>query len=243
MGLGETIKKARTDKGITLELIEEETKIRRLYLEAIENEDFSVLPPKVYAVGFVKRYARFLGLDEKQLAEEFKQLAYGGYNQEEEIIPVRTGGYNLPVKNIVAGILFLLVVLWVGNYMIGFFSRAIENNDSNNPGIVTEIPPPQEIDEPEIEEPEPVPVKPDKVQVSVKAKSDCWLRAIVDDEKVFEAVLRAGQEQTLEGRQSVNIRVGNAGGVEITYNGEIIEPLGQDWEVKEREFVLNDQSV
>ena len=45
----------RESLGLTLEHIEEETKIRKLYLDAIEKERFNILPPRVYATGFVKK--------------------------------------------------------------------------------------------------------------------------------------------------------------------------------------------
>ncbi len=244
MGFGETLKNTRIQSGLTLEHIEEETKIRRLYLEAIENENFHILPPRVYAVGFVKRYARFLGLDENELVEEFKHAAYGGQDQDEEIIQqVASNGLNIPVKNILAGIIFLLLALWIGNYMVGFFSRAVEDNKTADPGAGIEIQEPKDNDQIEGEENTgPVENKPKTAVVSVKARSDCWLQAIVDGEKIFEAVLPAGQEKTLEGKQSVYIKVGNAGGVDIIYNGEPIEPLGRTGEVKDKEFVVNDKT-
>ncbi len=243
MGLGETLKSARIESGITLEHIEDETKIRRLYLEAIENENFGILPPKVYAVGFVKRYARFLGLDENQLVEEFKQSAYGDQHQEEEIVQVTKKSLNIPVKNILAGLLFLLIVLWVGNYMVGFFSKAVEDNKTADPESGIVIQEPENNSPTEVEENAgAVENKPESAVVSVKARSDCWLQAIVDGEKVFEAVLPAGQEKTLEGKISVYIKVGNAGGVDIIYNGEPIEPLGRTGEVKDKEFAVSDKT-
>ncbi|KUG03811.1 transcriptional regulator [hydrocarbon metagenome] len=244
MGLGETLKSARIQSGITLEHIEEETKIRRLYLEAIENENYGILPPRVYAVGFVKRYARFLGLDENELVEEFKQAAYGGQHHDEEIVQVAKKDFNIPVKNILAGLLFLLIALWVGNYMVGFFSRAVEDNRVADPGSGIEIQEPKDNNDPTEGEENPGTVEnePETAVVSVKARSDCWLQAIVDGEKVFEAVLPAGQEKNLEGRQSVYIRVGNAGGVDIIYNGEQIDPLGRTGEVKDKEFIVNDKT-
>ena len=54
MGFGEILKETRINKQRTLEQIEEDTKIRRLYLEAIENEKFAVLPPRVYAMVLLK---------------------------------------------------------------------------------------------------------------------------------------------------------------------------------------------
>ncbi len=240
MGLGDTLKTARIQSGITLEHIEEETKIRKLYLEAIEDETFDVLPPKVYAIGFVKRYARFLGLDEKELVEEFKNKAYGGQHQDEEIAQVKDKRFNIPVKNIVAGLMFLLIVLWIGNYMVGFFSRAVEDNHTADLGPGIEIQEPNNNETGIDKNTDPIDTQPETFEISVKAKSDCWLLAIVDGESIFEAVLFAGEEKILEGQQSVYIKAGNAGGIDIFYNGVQVEPLGKSGEVKDKEFTVND---
>lgn len=245
MGFGDTLKNTRTDKQITLEQIEEDTKIRRMYLEAIENENFAVLPPKVYAIGFVKKYTRYLGLDEIQITEEFKQKAYGGQSQEEETAAIPAPGrqLNIPVKNIAAGILFFIIVVWAGNYLVGFFAEMVQRDSNPNQGGNIGIQEPIDQEPPVTgSQPDEAEKPADKVVLELKANNDCWLQAIVDGENVFEAVLRTGEEKTLEGKQSVYIKLGNAGGVEITYNGEVIEPLGQPWEVADREFLLDEQS-
>lgn len=61
--LGEILRRARVARGVTLERVEEVTRISRRYLEALEREEFSLLPAPVYARGFLRTYASFLGLD------------------------------------------------------------------------------------------------------------------------------------------------------------------------------------
>ncbi|MBQ2004825.1 MAG: helix-turn-helix domain-containing protein, partial [Peptococcaceae bacterium] len=56
------LKKEREAQKITLEQVEETTKIRRKYLEAIEREAFEVLPGEVYVKGFVATYLKYLGI-------------------------------------------------------------------------------------------------------------------------------------------------------------------------------------
>ncbi|MBQ2995566.1 MAG: helix-turn-helix domain-containing protein [Peptococcaceae bacterium] len=72
-GIGTILKKERESKKITLEQVEEATKIRRKYLEAIENERFEVLPGEVYVKGFVAAYLKYLGIkDRADVAEILK---------------------------------------------------------------------------------------------------------------------------------------------------------------------------
>ncbi|GGJ04554.1 XRE family transcriptional regulator [Alicyclobacillus cellulosilyticus] len=69
--LGMRLKRERERLGLDLGRVQAETKIRTRYLEAIEAGDWSVLPGEVYARGFVRTYARFLGLDGSALLREF----------------------------------------------------------------------------------------------------------------------------------------------------------------------------
>lgn len=70
--LGDILKTAREKKKITLEQAEEETKVREKYLLSLENNDFDLLPGNVYALGFLAKYADFLGLNKKELINQFK---------------------------------------------------------------------------------------------------------------------------------------------------------------------------
>lgn len=63
---------AREAKKAALEDVAEELKIQTYYLEAIENFDFHLLPESVYAIGFIKSYANFLGIDYTQAVSRFK---------------------------------------------------------------------------------------------------------------------------------------------------------------------------
>lgn len=69
--LGNTLSRARRARGITLEDAERDTHVSRRYLTALENEDFSVFPAPVYARGFLRTYARYLGLNPDELLRVF----------------------------------------------------------------------------------------------------------------------------------------------------------------------------
>ncbi|GAA0611988.1 helix-turn-helix domain-containing protein [Virgibacillus siamensis] len=73
MEIGERLKEAREAKGLSLESIQETTKIQKRYLEAIEQGNFHILPGKFYARAFIKEYANAVGLDAKELLEEYKE--------------------------------------------------------------------------------------------------------------------------------------------------------------------------
>ncbi|THF78439.1 helix-turn-helix domain-containing protein [Cohnella fermenti] len=65
--LGLLLRKAREQRGYTLDDIQEATKIRKRYLEAIENGEYKVLPGSFYVRAFVKTYAETVGLDAEEV--------------------------------------------------------------------------------------------------------------------------------------------------------------------------------
>jgi cytoskeleton protein RodZ len=69
--IGPTLREARVRKRLTLQQVEEDTKIRCRYLQALEDEEFTVLPGQAYAKGFLQSYASYLGLDPRVFIEEF----------------------------------------------------------------------------------------------------------------------------------------------------------------------------
>lgn len=69
--LGSTLSRARRARAITLEDVERDTHVSRRYLEALENEDFSIFPAPVYARGFLRTYSRYLGLNPDELLRVF----------------------------------------------------------------------------------------------------------------------------------------------------------------------------
>jgi cytoskeleton protein RodZ len=69
--IGNTLRSARSRRGLELQECERETRIRARYLGALEDERFDILPEPAYARGFLRTYATFLGLDSRVLVEEY----------------------------------------------------------------------------------------------------------------------------------------------------------------------------
>jgi cytoskeleton protein RodZ len=70
--IGRILEQKRKEKGLSLEEVEQATKIRKRYLDGLEREDYAVLPAGVYAQGFLKTYANYLGLDGEDLSRQLK---------------------------------------------------------------------------------------------------------------------------------------------------------------------------
>ncbi len=109
---GETLRLARVAKKVTFEDAERVTRISRRYLEALEQENFGILPAPVYARGFLRSYASYLGLDPSQLLPLFPV----GEVEEPKMAPLpkvrepRTWSVGGLIPVAAVGLLMLLVV-------------------------------------------------------------------------------------------------------------------------------------
>ena len=143
--LGETLRRARTARGIKIEEAERVTRIPRKYLEALELENFGILPAPVYARGFLRSYAGFLGLEANTLLPFFPV----GHVDEPvmealpEVNEPRTWNLNGIVAMAVVGMLILLVI---GLYSLGHddgnaFSRRSLTNTNTDPQATAQVVP------------------------------------------------------------------------------------------------------
>ncbi len=116
--LGETLQRARQTRGITIEDAARATRIPLRYLQALEQEDFGILPAPVYARGFLRSYSGYLGLDPTDLLPFFPV----GHVEEPKLEPLpevrqpRTLSLSGIIAIAVVGALILLVI---GLYSIG----------------------------------------------------------------------------------------------------------------------------
>jgi helix-turn-helix protein len=69
--IGNSLREARLRQGFDLARVEDDTKIRAKYLQALEDERFEVLPSETYVKGFLRTYAEYLGLDGQLYVDEF----------------------------------------------------------------------------------------------------------------------------------------------------------------------------
>src|SRR5213595_3820199 len=74
---GEELRREREIRGISLKEIADATKISRRFLEAIERNDHKTLPAPVFTRGFVREYARYLGLSAEDIVTRYNYAAAG----------------------------------------------------------------------------------------------------------------------------------------------------------------------
>jgi len=111
--LGDYLKSKREALNISLQEIAQVTRIRRSILEAIESNRYDLLPPKVFAQGFIKSYASYLGLDENEVIKRYSELveAPDEDTKTAEVLKSSSSGRFFFVILLVAGLIAAAVFL------------------------------------------------------------------------------------------------------------------------------------
>ena len=112
--IGEVFKQKRKERNLSLKEAENGTSIRMSYLKAIENGEINKLISPVYAEGFVRQYAIFLGIDGEAIIKENPAIFSHRIHQEFDY-----GIGTLEVRdNPSAGVKWLPNALWIGAFAL-----------------------------------------------------------------------------------------------------------------------------
>ena len=324
---GEKLKKEREKKKITIEEISASTKIGTRMLQALEENKFNQLPGGIFNKGFVRSYARFVGLDEDQTVAEYLQASGDALPPSTEIAPRegdgRGNGARAKAENearlesisenparplpwgLFAAILLLVALalsLWSRhtrdrakpavpptpamevapqagmnegsdsgtgrggsgqNYGLDAGSRAptaaslkstisgpgqvggglagqgaASSSSSSNPAVNVSSSPknqskPASSSSSNLAANDPAAnLAPGEFSVVVQAKEESWLSIRADGKTAPSELLPAGSERAVRGRREIVVKLGNAGGVDLRFNGKRVDEGGEFGEVK-----------
>lgn len=114
LSVGDILREAREKKGLTLNQVEKTTRIRIKFLKAIEDNNWNFFSSKIYIVGLIKNYAKFIGLDTQKILAFFRR----DYERKEDVQFKRrlSRSYLKPETRILIGIGIFLVFLFFFGY-------------------------------------------------------------------------------------------------------------------------------
>jgi cytoskeleton protein RodZ len=246
---GARLKKEREQRGITLDDIALSTKIGKRFLFALEEEHFEQLPGGIFSKGFVRAYARHLGIDEEQAIADYLSATTPSSPQQTSQTPQndlppevaqqledRETERRAPVPwGLFAG---LLLIVALGFALWGFYSREKRKRDNavahvkdtNVPGLGVSRANGQSQSSNAI---------PGAFTVLIKAREDSWVSITADGKQLLEQVLVAPAEESVEARNQIVIKAGSIGALEFSFNGKRLPVQGDYEEVKTLTFDVN----
>ena len=249
--LGEEFRRAREARGQTISDVAERLHIRSVYLTAIEDEDWAAIGAPVYIRGFMRTYARYLGLDPEaavaRLAEPPTAPAGRSGNAGSSTAAPAAAGEQRSSRGLPSAAALLAVLIAVA--LVGFVAYQYgQYRDQSTAVAPVAVPSPGASDSPAgaaetpvaestpVVAPAPSPVS-TRPQLGITLTETSWLRVVVDGKVAMEGTFPAGTAKTFAGKVAT-VRIGNAGGVRIAVDGRPVGKLGADGDVVERRFAL-----
>jgi transcriptional regulator with XRE-family HTH domain len=250
--LGRYFQECRMQRGMSLDEVSARTRIRLQALQALERDDYPSLPVEVTVKGFVRAYARCLGLDEQDVSARYQRFAaeyFRSAQPEDQIRRVEHTVAPEPFwkRHLTLAGLTLAAVTVVISVVVALMPSAPPDqpNAISAPGrLVPPVvsPPAEPIDSapavpptpstPSVAPPAP-PVSPDPAQVlTIAASEPSWVQVMIDGGQPKEAILQPGERITWAAEREFRLTVGNAGGVSVALNGEPVGPLGPSGRVR-----------
>jgi cytoskeletal protein RodZ len=252
--LGQKLRQAREERGISIGEVSEQTRISPHYIESIENDDYKTLPGGIFNKGFVKSYARYVGYDEQEALSDYSKLISA---QNEGTSPDEPRTYRPEVltdDNVSSSrwpsLLFAVVILalmtvgilYFVNYLKGSSEQtqqanATTNTSSANTASVSATPTPP-----------PASAAPamGSVKIEFDPSDDIYLTTVVDGKR-SETLIKRDSPVIFEPKDSLILGYHRtrASAARLTINGKPIELPQEPVNPKTSriEFAVNGQTL
>jgi cytoskeleton protein RodZ len=240
MSIGDDLRTARRSRGVTIERLSAVTKINSTVLRALEADDVAELPGWVFVRGFLKSYAREVGLDPEKTVAAFlaqnapaeepgveqavaKRSVFHVESAREpiEVEPSRNFGQMLTVAVIAVAAIAYLGLHNRAAPLAAASTHAAAASTTAAP-VATEAP----VATAGFSAPRPVAAETDDLKLDLTAAAPCWVSATVDAEPRLQRLMNAGDHETITARDSVLLRVGDPAALQLSINGAPARSLG-----------------
>lgn len=236
---GAWLSRHRRVRGIELREIAEDSKIGMTYLQAFEDDRFDILPAPVFAKGFLRQYANFVGLDPEEVVNFYLSAAQQSHERAEEIFESPTERHRIdPLKLtglVVGAVVAVLILIW-------FLTTGDGAPDSDEPptppGNGSEAaantaagPTATAVGEPAAGRPAPTadgagvthPAAAEgdssPLRLTLDFSGECWVEVSVDGERRIAENKIQGESLVLEADRAIDVTIGDVGVVEAELNG------------------------
>jgi cytoskeleton protein RodZ len=243
-GIGQQLTAAREARGMTADDVAKRLRIRAMFVDALEREDWAAVGEPVYARGFLKNYAKLVGLDAEAAAAALDS-AYFDFAPRPDVPlpdreefaaahrPAQQGGANwfVVATGVVAAVM-LIAVIW------NFFGLS---HGGSAPEIAAPVSPAPATSLPSVIQGTASAAAPEQtsgVDLRLETTQACWLSVTVDGKRVVYDTLPKGAVREFHAAREINLRAGNAGGIVATIDGKPLGTLGQVGQVQDRVFAV-----
>ncbi len=234
LSVGEILQRTREHYGQSISQVEVNLRIRAAHLQAIENGDLSQLPGRVYAIGFVRAYSEYLGLDGDKIVQLFKSQSVGKKNRPDLKFKVAVHETQTPNAYII--LICLLGIIGVIAYLSMTYTPAkyVEiippvPQTLKKSALVSQAP--QSIEDIILEDEKELAKSYPEMELVIS--QDSWVEIKDATGKlIVSEVLKPGDKYIIpDGQKGLVMQTGNAGGITVFIKGKKIGEIGENAEV------------
>jgi cytoskeleton protein RodZ len=250
---GSWLRRQREMREISLRDIADRTKISLRYLEAMEDDRFDLLPAPIFAKGFLREYARYVGLSPDEVVNHYLAVQQqqspeeDGIRKDQTLVnrphrvqpQPRSWTYGLFLA---LAVLVLIALIWALAWYNNHRREQQPAADSAPSSMPAMTAPPGPAGAQTAAAAPVVPEKPSApLEVTLDFIADCWVEVRVDDKPFLSEQRVQGESLPIEAQKSVDIRLGDTAAAEIQVNGQTYPLNGKRGEV--REFRIDLETV
>lgn len=218
---GTWLRRQREGRGIALREIADSSKISIRYLQAFEEDRFDLLPAGVFARGFLRQYARYVGLEPEDVVNYYLVTIQPQEDEgeDDEAVVRRRRSATSPWVYAVAFGVASVVLLGLVALLYALGQRQPPPPPQS---VIATAPPPATGSEaaPPAEPPAAVAELPGPpLRVTLDFADECWVEARIDGTRRIAELHVQGESLRLDAQQQVELTLGDAGAVEVEVNG------------------------
>jgi cytoskeleton protein RodZ len=221
--VGERLRAAREQHGISLEDVAAQTRIPQRHLVSIEAAEWDSLPAPTYTIGFAKNYAAVVGLDRAEIGDQLREemggqrFATTSADVFEPADPRRTMPKPLVIGAVIAAVLLIALMSFLNR-------RSLEEPDQNAAINAAASNAPAPSAQPAPAPPPPVPAS---GQVVLTAAGPAWIQVTDQGKALFEGELQPGQAYTVPATVTAPmLKVGKPEALKVTVGTITVPQVG-----------------
>ncbi len=230
--LGEKLRQAREARGISISEVAEQTRISSQYLEGIEADDYRTLPGGIFNKGFLKSYAKYVGVDEQEALQDYARLVASQDNQvnddtktyrPEVLTDDRSNSSNL--ITIIFAIIILGLISWGAYTFANYYGESSSvsptptpaaNNSGTNSQVNSSVDGNSNINQPV--------TAPNEIKIELKALNNDTSVNYSTDGKSQSRLITPASPLTLDVKETALLSYSkyHAANIQMTINGKPI---------------------
>jgi cytoskeletal protein RodZ len=225
--LGKYLQRERETRKISLRRVADHTRVREQFLRAIEEDQFHLLPSGTYVKGFLLAYAKYIGLDPNEVLLRYESLLKEEAGGDREVLPERKISKISWNRKYLMAIGGAIAVSLIAVYYFLYLCKPSVESIPVKPETKEPFAPvlPLKTSE-KASSPEEKPLS-----LQLKAVERTWVRLQVDNQPDQEILFNPGESSLHQGLKQIRLIVGNAGGLDLIFNGKMLGRFGKSGEV------------